>query len=366
MISLGITGINGLIGWHLNVFFKDIADVKVVGADRSTFASEDLLDEFVSQVDVIIHLAGLNRGDDREIESTNILLVQNLLESTERTQCFPNMLFASSTHIDGESAYGRSKRKCAELFRDWSKEHNVGFANLILPHVFGEGGKPFYNSVVSTFCYQLAHDETPQIIVDGQLELLHAQKFAYHVNMLIRQPISGDQRIYGLSIKVSELLTILNQMWLEYREQLIPDLSSELHLALFNSFRSYLFPAYYPVALKLFQDQRGALFEAVRSENGGQCFMSTTRPGITRGNHYHHHKVERFLVVSGEAVIRARRIFSDEVVEFSVAGNNPEYIDIPTFHAHNITNVGDKDLITLFWSHEIFDPNDPDTIAETV
>ena len=123
---------------------------------------------------------------------------------------------------------------------------------------------------------------------------------------------------------------------------------------------------YYPVKLNLRTDARGGLFEAVKTHQGGQTFLSTTHPGITRGRHYHHHKVERFLVVSGQAEIRIRRLFEADVKVFKVSGVEPCFIDMPTFHTHEITNVGDTDLLTLFWSHEIFDPSHPDTYSEPV
>jgi UDP-2-acetamido-2,6-beta-L-arabino-hexul-4-ose reductase len=135
---------------------------------------------------------------------------------------------------------------------------------------------------------------------------------------------------------------------------------------LFNTYRSYLFPQEYPVGLDLKCDPRGELFEAVRGHSGGQTFMSFTRPGITRGNHYHRRKVERFLVVKGAARIRIRPMFRGVATEFLVSGATPVYIDMPTLHTHNITNVGDDDLLTLFWTNEIFDPSDPDTFAEQV
>ena len=139
-----------------------------------------------------------------------------------------------------------------------------------------------------------------------------------------------------------------------------------MELDFFNTYRSYLYPDHYPVPLNLRTDARGGLFEAVKSHQGGQTFLSTTHPGVTRGRHYHHHKVERFLVVSGQAEIRIRRLFGDEVRVFKVNGAEPCFIDMPTFHTHEITNVGDTDLLTLFWSHEIFDPSNPDTYSEPV
>jgi len=366
MITVGITGIDGLIGWHLHAFLHGVKDVRITGANRGTFASEAELEGFVSDADVIVHLAGVNRGGDRELEESNIRLTQALIDAAERSNSQPHILFASSIHIARNSAYGRSKRQCADLLRSWAIQNDALFTNMILPHLFGEGGKPFYNSVVSTFCYQLAHGESPRIDHDGQLELLHAQQLTSRILELIRQPVNNDLRVHGQAMTVSELLARLQEISRQYQNQIIPDLSAPLDTALFNTYRSYLFPDYYPVAIPLHEDERGSLFEATRSLNPGQSFISYTKPAVTRGNHYHRAKVERFLVIQGEAVIRIRKLFSDKITEFTVCGGEPVYIDMPTLHTHNIANTGDGELVTLFWAHEIFDPNRSDTFMETV
>ena len=168
-------------------------------------------------------------------------------------------------------------------------------------------------------------------------------------------------------MKTSELLAKLQAFDNSYRvNRTVPDLRNGLDLRLFNTYRAALYPNGFPVDLTLHSDDRGWLFEAVRESNGGQTFLSTTHPEITRGNHYHYHKVERFLVVSGKAVIRIRRLFDDKVEEFHVSGERHQFVDMPTLHTHAITNIGDSDLLTMFWSHEVFDPEAPDTVWEKV
>ncbi len=366
MLRIGITGIEGFIGWHLHAFLHGQPDVFINKANRATFASKDELLNFVSSSDVVVHLAGMNRGDEKEIEANNIGLVDALIDSCERANCRPHIIFSSSTHIYRGTAYGNTKMKCAERFKKWSEKSGAPFTNLILPNVFGEGGKPFYNSVVSTFCYQLANGLMPEIINDVRLEQIHAQKVALEIWNIFRTLRTGDVLLAGKPIKVSELLLKLKNFADIYQQQIIPEFDTEFDLDLFNTYRSYLFPGKYPVSTVLHEDDRGTLFEAVKSLNGGQTFISSTRPGITRGNHYHRTKLERFIVLSGQADICIRKLFSDKVETFHVDGRKPQYIDIPTLHTHNITNNGNKDLITLFWSHEIFDPAYPDTFAENV
>lgn len=365
-MKVGITGIDGLLGWHLRAFLHRTGPHEVRGAGRATFVAPEALGEFVRDLDVVVHLAAMNRGEDAELEAVNQALADALVAAFDRTGSRPHLVFSSSTHVERDTAYGRSKRACTQRFHDWAKRAGASFSNLILPHVFGEFGKPFSNSVVSTFCCQLANRETPKIIVDGALELVHAQQVAQEIARVASDRVGGDFRMSGEPIRTSELLARLEEMSSQYAGQVIPDLRRPLDLRLFNTYRSYLFPGHYPVTVTVHSDERGGLFEAVRSLQSGQMFLSTTKPGITRGGHYHTRKVERFLVTTGEAVIRLRKLFTTETTEFRVSGAKPQYVDMPTFYTHDITNVGKGELVTAFWAHEIFDPDDTDTFAERV
>ena len=366
MKRIGITGIDGLIGWHIRCFLNGCPNIQVLSGNRATFAANDRLDEFVAGADAIVHLAGMNRGNEHEIETTNIALTETLIGACERARRRPHIVFASSIHVTRDTAYARSKRLCAQLIDEWAKRRGARFTTLVMPHVFGECGKPFYNSVVSTFCYQLAGAQTPRIVQDSTLELVHAQSVAEHVFDVIMNGRTGEIVINGFPITVSDVLKKLEHFAQLYRNQIVPPLGTEIDLALFNTYRSYLYPAYYPVAVERKTDERGSLFEAVRSLNGGQCFISTSKPDITRGNHYHRRKVERFFVLEGKATIRIRKLFSNEVSEFVVCGDLPQYVDMPTLHTHNIINTGDTTLTTLFWAHELFDAARPDTYREQV
>ena len=373
MTSVGITGVNGLIGWHVRCRLHATGGFEIVPAGRETFASADALDRFVGSCDAIVHCAGMNRGDEAEIERTNEALAEQLVDACRRTARRPHIVFTNSIHATttggaghAHSAYGRSKRRAAECFRRWSEEGGGPFTDLVLPHVFGEHGRPFYNSVVSTFCYQLARGDEPDVHSDAALELLHAQDVAKACVTAVQEGAGGQLRIDGHPLTVIELLATLRDLLTEYERQRVPDVRRPIDLHLFNTLRSYLYPDHYPVPVTVYADDRGALFEAIKSEGGGQTFLSTTRPGITRGNHYHLGKVERFFVVKGEALIRLRRVFTGDVQEFKVSGDMPVYVDIPVIHTHQITNIGSSELVTLFWAHEIFDPQNPDTTPEVV
>jgi UDP-2-acetamido-2,6-beta-L-arabino-hexul-4-ose reductase len=341
-------------------------NVQVKVASRETFQSEGALQAFVQGCQAIVHLAGMNRGDDSELYDTNILLTQKLIQSLVSESISPHVIFSSSTHRERDTAYGRSKRDCATLLKGWASGSGALFTELILPHVFGEGGKPFYNSVISTLCYQVAHHEMPTLNAQGVIEPVHAQEVARQIIDIISTRSDGEVRVHGRSTLVQDVYERIAGMAREYSAQILPDLRDPFDLALFNTYRSYLFPEAFPVGLHRHSDDRGSLVETVKSHQGGQTFISTTRPGITRGNHFHLRKVERFLVLAGEAVIRLRRVGSDAVVSFHVNGDQPCYIDMPTMHTHSINNLGTSPLMTLFWSSEIFNAADADTHSEPV
>ena len=366
MLRLGITGGAGFLGWHIRAFTHSDKTVETGIAGRPDFLDPAALRAFVRNKDAIVHLAGMNRGDEAEIERTNVELTHALIEACRQEAVRPHIIFANSTHFDRETAYARSKRRSAEMLTDWAGQAGARFTDVVIPGVFGEGGRPFYNSVVSTFCHQLAGHEVPSIHEDREMELLYTQDIAAQIVSCVRTERTGQVRLEGVKITVSALLDRLRGMAETYQGNVLPAVGNHFDLALFNTLRSYLFPRHYPVSVERRADTRGALFEVVKTIHGGQCFFSTTKPGVTRGNHYHTSKIERFLVAQGEAVIRLRRLFSREITEFRVSGDKSVYIDMPTFHTHCITNVGSGELLTLFWAHEIFDPNKPDTYPEPV
>ncbi|MGB7327954.1 MAG: NAD-dependent epimerase/dehydratase family protein [Rubripirellula sp.] len=361
MTTILVTGSDGLIGWHFRCFLSTQPDVNVITCNRSQFADDAFLADAIAKADSVVHLAGMNRGDEDEIHATNIGLAQRLAATCVQANAQPHLVYSSSTHIDGSTKYGASKRIAGEILAKWAREQSGTCTNLVLPHVFGEHGRPFYNSAVSTFAHQIANGEAPTVTGDGQLSLLHTGDVAKAVWQVVESKHDGELRPAGTPLRVTEAVELLQHLAQRYSSGTVPNLDSALHLQMFNTFRSYIPHERRPIDLELHSDPRGSLFEAIRSDGQGQTFLSTTKPGITRGNHFHLHKVERFLVVQGQAKIRLRKVFDDEVYTFEVDGSRPQAIDIPTLHTHNITNVGDEPLLTLFWSAELFNPNSPDT-----
>ncbi|MCC5881585.1 MAG: NAD-dependent epimerase/dehydratase family protein [Halomonas sp.] len=367
-MKIVITGAAGMLGTHLQYRLKSFDAYKraVVALDREAYNDDAALYDALDGADVVVHCAGINRDEEAVLEDGNRALADRLASMLERVGGSPHLFYTNSIQKGADSAYGRGKEAASDVFRSWAARAEARYSDLVLPHIFGEGGRPYYNSAVQTFCEQLAKGEPLSINGSGRLELIHAQDVAAAIVDSIERGVSGEQRIKGTALSVAEVAGKLIAMHDSYTGGIIPNLDNRLDLQLFNTLRFSIFPDFYPCELALHTDPRGSLYEAVKSHNGGQTFLSTTKPGITRGNHYHHHKVERFLVIKGEAVIRIRRLLDDTVDSFTVSGDNPVFIDMPTFHTHSITNIGKGELLTLFWSHAIFDPENPDTYFEPV
>jgi len=370
LLKVGITGQSGFIGYHLTRYLCLHSDeIEIVPFDASDFQDQDQLMQFVRQCDAIVHLAAMNRGSDDDVYATNVRLVEQLIEALEGAGCSPHVIFSSSTQEERDNAYGRSKREGACLLSAWAERNNARATSLVIPNVFGPFGRPFYNSVVATFCHQLTHDQEPEIKVDASLPLIYVQDLAREIFGVIKG--AYDLPVVYLDataeMKVSDILARLCEFKEWYLDHhIIPDLNGPFDTVLFNTFRSFIEPDHFPVYPEVHADDRGHLAEVLKERSGGQVFFSVTKPGITRGNHFHMRKIERFCVIQGEAVIRLRKIGTDRTIEYHVDGSKPSFVDMPIYYTHNITNVGTTDVLTLFWTNELFDPADPDTFYEGV
>lgn len=372
MKKIGITGQQGFIGTHLyNTIGLFSEEFERIEFERNYFENSEKLDAFVSQCDVIVHLAAMNRHNNPEvIYSTNINLVKKLIASLERTNSKAHILIASSTQEEKDNLYGKSKKEGRELLIQWASKTGAKFSGLIIPNVFGPFGKPFYNSVVATFSHQIANNEEPKINVDGEMKLIYVGELATEIINKIRKNKSEFQYVvpHTSKAKVSKVLHLLKKYKAEYQDKgEIPIINNTFELNLFNTFRCYMDIAnYFPVKFTQHTDPRGSFVEIIRLGIGGQVSFSTTVPEITRGNHFHTRKVERFAVIKGKALIQLRRIGTDEVLDFYLDGEEPAYVDMPIWYTHNIKNIGDEILYTNFWINEAYNPNDADTYFEEV
>ena len=357
-----VTGASGFLGWHTCARLHALTEHETVPVTRSNWSE---LATLVDGADAIIHIAGVNRGEPEYVEAENVRLADDLGRVIEAAGAPLRLVFANSIQAGNETPYGTGKARAATRLQAALASVGGGFVDVLLPNLFGEHGRPAYNSFVATFVDAVARGEAASV-QDREVALLHVQDAA---QSLIDGLTNDDGQLTpaGTATSVTGVLDALQEFHALYATGDIPPLDSKLRVDLFNTYRAALFPDRYPIALTVHADDRGRLVETVRSHGGqGQTFVSTTRPGITRGEHFHLGKVERFVVLSGTARISLRRVLTDEVVSFDVSGESPAVVDMPTMWVHNITNTGDTDLTTLFWTHSLFDPDNPDTYWEPV
>lgn len=367
-----VTGAAGLLGWHAAArlhaancaarYRGEAEPFQLVQLGREAFGDDAARDAAIADAEVILHFAGVNRGEEAEVEAANPAIATALADSIARTGAQPHIVYANSTHAAFETPYGRSKKRAAEIL----EAAGAGFTNLILPHIFGECARPYYNNVTATLIDQIWAGQEPTINLEGKVALFHAGEAA---NLAIAKGLAGESGTIapaGREMSIVALYERLAAFHRSYQANIFPDLGDPFDLALFNSYRTGGYPAHYPMRMKLNSDARGGLFESAKSLAGSQTFLSTTRPGMRRGDHFHTDLVERFLVVSGKATIRIRKVLTDEVHSFEVSGDEPVAIDMPPLHTHHIVNDTDSEVVTFFWSHRLFDPANPDTYADAV
>ncbi|TFD17779.1 NAD-dependent epimerase/dehydratase family protein [Cryobacterium sp. TMT2-23] len=362
--QVALTGANGFLGFHVRAALRELRiDTRevAVGAGHSPSAAVDTL----NGASRLIHLAGVNRGTDEEVRDGNQRFASQIADAILQADRPPStIVFANSTQSTNGSVYGNSKETAAATLRRAAESVGADFQDVRLPNLFGEHGRPFYNAVTATFCHLLANGEQPSIERDSELTLMHAQDAA---DLLIGSTSAEECVKVQVRETVTGLLRRLTGIAATYGRGEIPDVSEPFDRNLFNTYRSHTFPQQTPIQLARHADSRGSFFETVRSHGGcGQSSFSTTEPGISRGDHFHRRKIERFTVLAGAATISLRRLFTDRVYEFDVTGDAPVAIDMPTMWAHKITNTGSDTLYTAFWANEIFNPEVPDTIAESV
>ena len=292
-------------------------------------------------------------------------LAQDVGTLLRSEQSIRQIVFANSIQSGSDTPYGRGKTAASRTLAEAAADSGAGFVDVRLPNLFGEHGRPRYNSFVATFADALLNGEAPTIM-DRPVNLLHGQGAA----QALLEGLTGASTCLtpgGTATTVQAVFEKLAAFNRVYVDGNIPLLASTFDVDLFNTMRAARLPSSFPIALSSRTDQRGTLFEVVRSHGGeGQTFISTTKPGITRGEHFHLRKIERFVVLDGVARISMRRLFTDEVFHFDVDGRAPVAIDMPTMWAHNITNTGTAELMTLFWTNQLFDPSSPDTFPEVV
>lgn len=371
MKSVLVTGAKGFIGKNLIVSLKRRTDVDVIEHDLDSPAG--LLEEGLAKADVIYHLAGVNRPERvEEFQEGNADLTRQVYDALRRLGRPSLIVLSSSTQAALDNPYGFSKRQAEETVFDFGRETGASVFVFRLFGVFGKWCRPNYNSVVATFCHNIAR-ELPITISDParEIELVYVDDVvcAFVGVMDGRLPVSdGKYCLVAPTYRIS--LGVLADTIQGFRDSRVslalPDISDHFVRALYSTYLSYLPTDSFAYALVQRVDPRGELAELLKSPRIGHIFVSRTRPGFTRGNHYHDTKVEKFVVMEGDAVIRFRHILGGDVIQYPVSGREFRVVDIPPGYTHSIENVGQNDLIVLFWADEIFDPNIPDAFGMAV
>lgn len=360
-----VTGSNGFIAKNLIAELKTINSYEIYEYSKSS--TEDELDAYCQKAEFVFHLAGINRPDDpSEFMKGNVGLTESLIEKLKRHQNTCPLMISSSTQATLDNPYGESKRAGEDVvFRHGT---TTGARVLVyrFPNVFGKWCRPSYNSAVATFCHNIAHD-LPIKVNDPEVEL-NLVYIDDLVQELVRAVEGRENRVGEFcevpvthKVKLGKIVDYLEFFKTSRELRAIPNMSDGFEKKLYSTYLSYLPKDEFSYPLKMNVDHRGSFTEFIKTPERGQVSVNISKPGITKGNHWHHSKNEKFLVVSGHGVIRFRNIYSDEIIEYFVSGDKLEVVDIPTGYTHNIENLGETDMVTIMWANEAFDPEHPDT-----
>ena len=365
MMKVLVTGANGFIGKNLVTELKKGEYDVIFEFDKGT--DFPLLDKYCKEADFVFHLAGVNRPKKQaEFMKVNYGLTLTLLDTLKKHKNTCPVMISSSIQAELDNPYGKSKKAGEDLLFEYSKETGARVLVYRFPNVFGKWCKPNYNSVVATFCHNIARD-IPITVNDPSV----AMRLVYIDDLVdeLNNALEGRENRVGCfcevpivyTITLGEIVELIYSFRRSREERVIPDLSDEFTKKLYSTYLSYLPIDELSYDLKMNVDDRGSFTEFIRTPDRGQVSVNISKPRIIKGNHWHRTKTEKLLVVSGKGVIRLRRIDSDEVIEHFVSGDKMEVVDIPPGYTHNIENIADTDLVTIIWANEPFDPARPDT-----
>ena len=360
-----VTGAKGFIGKNLIAELKTTTNHEIFEYDQDTEYS--LLKRYCQEANFVFHLAGVNRPKEQaEFMSGNFGFTSELLELLKQYQNNCPVMISSSIQAALDNPYGQSKKAGEELLFSYSEETGANVLIYRFPNVFGKWCRPNYNSAVATFCHNIAHD-LPIQVNDPSVEMTLV--YIDDVIKSLMDALEGrEQREDNYCIvpithqtTLGKIVDLIESFKASRAERSIPDMSEPLTKKLYSTYLSYLPEDQFSYDLKMNVDARGSFTEFIRTPDRGQVSVNISKPGITKGNHWHHTKNEKFLVVSGSGVIRFRKLDTDEIIEYFVSGDKLEVVDIPVGYTHNIENLGDSDMVTIMWVNEIFDPENPDT-----
>lgn len=360
-----ITGAEGFIGKNLIAELRNREYDDIFEYDRNTDPS--LLDRYCKEADFVFHLAGVNRPKEQsEFMEGNFGFMSDLLSALKKNKNNCPVMISSSIQAELNNPYGESKKAGEDLLFDYGKETGAKVLVYRFPNVFGKWCSPNYNSAVATFCHNVANNipiqvDDPSVV----MKLAYIDDVVYE---LINALNGKQNRVDSFcevsvvhTITLGEIVDLIYSFRKSREDRTVPNMSEAFTKKLYSTYLSYLPQNQFSYELKMNIDQRGSFTEFIKTHDRGQISVNISKPGITKGNHWHHTKNEKFLVVSGKGVIRLRKIGSYDVIEYFVSGDKMEVVDIPTGYTHNIENLGDTDMVTIMWANELFDPEKPDT-----
>lgn len=382
-MNILVTGAKGFVGKNLCSELKNIKEGKdksfgelkvdkIFEFDIDTDPS--LLDEYCRKAHFVFNLAGVNRpNEQKEFMTGNFGFASSLLDTLKKHKNSCPVMISSSTQTALDNPYGQSKKAAEELMFRYSKETGAKVLVYRFPNLFGKWCRPNYNSAVATFCHNIAHDLPITISNrEAQLSLVYIDDLVTEMICALQgEEHCNENYCYVPTLHVTTLGQIVDLLYSfkESRKTLeVPDMSDEFAKKLYSTYLSYLPEDQFSYPLKMNVDERGSFTEIIRTPDRGQFSVNISKPHITKGNHWHHTKNEKFLVVSGKGVIRFRKIGDPDakIIEYYVCGDKIEVADIPAGYTHNIENLGETDMVTFMWANEVFKPERPDTYPERV
>jgi len=364
-----VTGSEGFIGKNLVITLEKIPGYKV-----STFNRDDDLEKIDSKIvgiDTIIHLAGENRPKlKKEFEIGNYQLTKLICDTVKKSGKIIPIIFTSSTQAEENNPYGKSKLAAENVLKDLQKNNKNPVIIYRLPGVFGKWSKPNYNSVVATFCFNIANklpikvNDPKKTITLVYIDDVINSFLSYLEGSLTKEKIGHVYPEYSISLE-----NLANQIkqFADSRNTLVTDkVGQGLKRALYSTYLSFLPPEKFIYSIPFFPDDRGMFAEVLKTKDSGQISVFTAFPGITRGEHYHHSKSEKFLVIHGKAMFRFRNLITNKKYEILTSSKKLQIVESIPGWVHDITNIGDHEMIVMLWANEIFNRDEPDTIAGDV
>lgn len=361
-----VTGANGFIGKNLVAKLNEFKEHEIILIDKQNSKGE--LKEGVLSADFIFHLAGINRPkNEEEFFQGNSGLTEEIVSILTKNNKNTPIVITSSIQADLDNAYGQSKKLSEEALLNYMIGNDASVFIYRLPNVFGKWCRPNYNSAIATFCHNISREKDVWISdKDKQMTLVYIDDV---VRCLINTMNNKDKEVSGYTrvdiehkATLGEIVDLLNSFKKSREDLMIPNMKNSFEKKLYSTYLSYLPEDNFSYPLKMNVDDRGSFTEFIKTKERGQVSVNIAKPGITKGNHWHHTKNEKFLVVSGEGIIKFRKINDDKIIEYKVSDKKLEVVDIPVGYTHNIINTGDKNMVTIMWANEMFNNDNPDTI----